>query len=384
MQVYDVVVVGLGAMGSAAAAELAGRGAAVLGLERFGAGHDRGSSHGGSRIIRQAYFEDPSYVPLLLRAYEGWERLERDSGRDLMTLTGGLMIGPPGSRTLEGSRDSARRWGLAHELLGAADLRRRFPQLRPAEDDVALYEPAAGFVRPEEAVRAALQIADQRGAEMCFDTPVLDWEATGDGVRVRTADRTVEAGRLVVAGGAWAPDLLAGLGLPLVVERQVQYWFAPLGGVEPFLSHPIWIWEDRSGVQPYGFPAHEAGRGVKTAFFRMGQETTPDTIDRTVHPAEVERMRAALAAHVPALAGPLLDARTCMYTNTPDEHFVIAALPGSPQVAIAAGFSGHGFKFAPVVGEILADLALDGGTPQPIDLFDPARFSAASPGERAG
>lgn len=374
---YDVIVVGLGGMGSAAAAELARRGRRVLGLERFGPAHDRGSSHGGSRMVRQAYFEDPAYVPLLLRAYEGWRRLEREAAADLLTVTGGLMIGPAGSRTVEGSRASAQRWGLDHELLDAAELARRFPTLAPSPGVVALHEAAAGFVRPEAAITAALAVAQRHGADLRFGTPVSAWAASPGRVRVTSAHGVFEAGGLVIAGGAWSGELLADLGLPLVVERQVQFWFEPLRGVAEFARHPVWIWETDDGVQPYGFPAHEPARGVKTGFFRMGERCTAEGVDRSVCPAEVELMRSYLADRVPALAGPLLDARTCLYTNTPDEHFVVARHPHAPQVAIAAGFSGHGFKFVPVVGEILADLALDGATGHPIDLFRPERFRAA-------
>ncbi len=382
MKTYDAIVIGLGGMGSAAAAELARRGLRVLGLERFGPAHDRGSSHGRSRIIRKAYFEDPAYVPLILRACELWARLERNAATDLVTITGGLMIGPQSSLTLAGSRASAERWNLDHEMLDAAEIRRRYPTLTPDPHVVALYEPSAGFVQPEMAVATNLRVAGGAGAELRFQTPVHAWRALGEGVRVTTASETVEAGRLIIAGGAWAPQLLADMGLPLSVERQVQYWFAPAGGPEPFVRHPLWIWEADDGVQFYGLPAHEPDRGVKTAFFRMGEPCTPETIDRTVRTEETEVMRSYLARHVPLLNGRLLDARPCMYTNTPDEHFVIAAHPAHPSVAIAAGFSGHGFKFVPLVGEILADLVLDGATRHPIDLFDPARFGP--PADRPG
>ena len=226
---HDVIVIGLGGMGSAAAAHLAARGQRVLGLERFGPAHDRGSSHGGSRIIRQSYFEDPAYVPLLLRAYELWRELEADSGADLMTLTGGLYFGRPDSPTVAGSLRSSRQWDLPHELLDAAEIRRRFPTMTPADDEVGLYEADAGLVRPEATVAAHLALAGQRGADLRFDEPVLDWSTTADGVRVTTAAGTYTAGRLVICPGAWAPELLADLGVPLTVERQVLYWFRPTG-----------------------------------------------------------------------------------------------------------------------------------------------------------
>ncbi|MFC4563953.1 N-methyl-L-tryptophan oxidase [Nocardiopsis mangrovi] len=375
---YDVAVIGLGGMGSAAARHLAARGRRVLGLERFGPAHDRGSSHGGSRIIRQAYFEHPDYVPLLLRSYELWEELCRDSGADLMTTTGGLMLGRPESRTVAGSRESAEKWGLPYEMLDAGDIRRRFPTFAPADDEVALYEARAGFVRPEATVDAHLRLAARDGADLRFGEPVLSWAPLpgGEGVRVVTGAGTYTAGHAVVCPGAWAPELLAGLGVPFTVERQVQYWFAPRGGTAPFRPgrHPVYVWEDAGGTQVYGFPAYEGeGDGVKTAFFRRGTAASPDSLDREVHPGEIADIAAHLAARVPDLPGRFLRGAACMYTTTPDEHFVIAAHPGHPQATVACGFSGHGFKFTPVVGEILADLATTGATRHPIGLFDPRR-----------
>ena len=380
---HDVIVIGLGGMGSAAAAQLAARGQRVLGLERFGPAHDRGSSHGGSRIIRQSYFEDPAYVPLLLRSYELWHALEADSGADLMTLTGGLYFGRPELSTVAGSLRSSRQWDLPHELLDAAEIRRRFPAMTPADDEVGLYEADAGFVRPEETVAAHLALAQQRGAELHFDEPVLDWTTTADGVRVTTAAGTYTAGRLVICPGAWAPGLLADLGVPLTVERQVLYWFQPTGGVEPFTPdrQPIWIHEGDGGEQLYGFPAiNGPDGGVKAAFFRRGVVCTPETIDREVRPEEAAYAAERIGRLLPALPGRLLSAATCMYTLTPDHNFVIARHPAHEQVTVACGFSGHGFKFVPVVGEILADLATTGTTEHPIGLFDPRRPALAPRG----
>ncbi|MFV0126732.1 N-methyl-L-tryptophan oxidase [Streptomyces sp. HMX112] len=378
---HDVIVVGLGGMGSAAAHHLSERGARVLGLERFGPVHDRGSSHGGSRITRQSYFEDPAYVPLLLRAYELYERLERDTGGDIATLCGGVMLGRPESRTVSGSRLSAERWGLPHEMLDAKEVRRRFPTLAPADDEVALYEARAGLLRPENTVAAHLRLAAGAGADLRFDEPVLRWEPYRDGVRVHTARSSYGAGQLVICPGAWAPRLLADLGVPFTIERQVMYWFQPVGGVGPFLPerHPVYIWEDADGVQVYGFPAIDGpGLGAKVAFFRKGTVCTPETIERTVRDDEVAAMADQAARLIPALPGRFVKAATCMYSNTRDEHFVIARHPEHPgSVTVACGFSGHGFKFAPVVGEILADLALTGTTRHPVDLFDPRRPSAA-------
>jgi sarcosine oxidase len=377
---HDVIVAGLGGMGSSTAYHLAGRGKRVLGLERHTPAHDQGSSHGQSRIIRQAYFEDPAYVPLLLRAYELWEQLERETGEDLMTLTGGLMIGPPESRTFTGSKATADEYDLPYEVFDAGELKRRYPMFEPTEGTIALFEEKAGFVRPEASVKAHLNRAASMGADLRFGEEILSWEPTASGVRVETASDVYEAERLVVTAGAWTPKLLADLGLPLEVTRQILFWFDPVGGVEPFLSNrfPVFIWEPEDGNAFYSIPAHDGPRGgVKVAFFRAdGKPADPETIDREVHDDEVEFIRSYVTKYVPALDGELLYAKTCMYTNTPDEHFVISTHPDHPQAAIAAGFSGHGFKFCGVVGEILADLVTEGETERPIDLFSPTRLVA--------
>ncbi|MEV1287690.1 N-methyl-L-tryptophan oxidase [Micromonospora sp. NPDC049679] len=383
MGTHDVIVVGLGGMGSAAAYHLAARGQRVLGLERFGPVHNRGSSHGGSRIIRQSYFEDPAYVPLLLRSYELWEKLERDAGRDIVSLTGGVFVGRSDSLTVAGSLRAARQWDLPHEILDPGEIRRRFPTLNPRPDEIALFEAKAGFARPEATVAAHLQLAARHGADLRYDEPVLRWEALpGGGVRVVTGDAFYTADRLVVCPGAWAPELLADLGVPFTVERQVMYWFQPQSGVAAFQPerHPIYIHEDAAGTQIYGFPAIDGpDGGAKVAFFRRGRVCTPDTVDRQVHPEEIQAIRDHLGRVLPPLAGRILRAATCMYTNTPDQHFVIATHPEHPQVTVACGFSGHGFKFVPVVGEILADLATGGSTAHPISLFNPRRDFSASP-----
>jgi sarcosine oxidase len=379
--IYDAIVVGLGGMGSATAYQLARRGKRVIGLEQFSPAHDRGSSHGRSRIIRQAYFEDPDYVPLLLSAYELWEQLERETDGDLMTLTGGLMIGRREGELVSGSLKSADAYGLPYELLDAAEIRARFPPFSPDPETVALYEERAGFVRPEESVKAHLDRAYALGAELRFEEPVLSWEAPGEGARVETPAGSYEAQRLVITPGAWAPQLLADLGLPLEVERQVMYWFEPTGGLEPFRPYrfPIFIWEPDDSNMFYGFPLQDDDRGVKSAFFRAGGlPTTPETIDREVRKEEIDFIRGYLAEYVPDLAGRCLDAKACMYTNTPDLHFVISEHPDHPQVAVACGFSGHGYKFCSVVGEILADLVTEGSTGHPIDLFSPARLRDAT------
>lgn len=244
---------------------------------------------------------------------------------------------------------------------------------------MAFYEAKAGFVRPESSVLAHLYLARKAGATLQFEETVKGWTAdpSGSGVRVTTSEGVYTADRLVVCPGAWAPQLLTDLGVEFTIERQVMYWFAPDGGVEPYRPerHPIYIWEMDGGAQFYGFPAIDGpDGGAKVAMFRGGADCTPETIDRQVHPEEVEHISGHLCPRLPALPGRLVKAATCMYTNTADEHFVIATHPEHPQVTVACGFSGHGFKFVPVVGEILADLAVDGTTPHPITLFDPRRL----------
>ena len=382
MPSYDVIVAGLGGMGSAAAYRLAQRGLRVLGLERYTPVHDKGSSHGGSRITRQAYFEDPAYVPLLLRAAELWPEVEAASGRTIVHLTGGVMVGRADSRTVAGSLRSAQEWGLPHELLDAAEIRRRFPTMTPAPDEVALYERGAGLVIPEESVAAHLALASGSGAELHFGEPVTGWQATGGGgVRVSTAAATYPRASWWPAPGrgprgcwpAWACRS-AWNGRCSTGSHQ---WPARNGSARnatPSTSGKLTAAASSTASRRSPDPAGGPPGGVKVAFFRGGQPCTPATIERTVRPEEIGAMRAFVAPRMPDLPGTFLKAVTCMYTNTPDEHFVIARHPGHEQVIVACGFSGHGFKFVPVVGEILADLAADGGTSHPIALFDPRRL----------
>jgi sarcosine oxidase len=364
MSHFDVIVIGLGGMGSAAAAHASARGQRVLGIEQFQPAHDHGSSHGRSRVIRLAYFEHPAYVPLLHRAYELWRRLEAQTGRHVLQITGGLMIGSPDSEVVSGSLRSAREHQLDHEMLDADQIRRRFPAFTPPAGTVALLENAAGIVFPEEAIRAHLDVAADNGAHVHFDERLADWEPGASGrIIVTTSRGRYECERLILAPGAWAPSVFKLDGLPLEVEPQQLHWFAPAGGEAPFAPDrfPIYIWDLGGGIQFYGFPADEDGR-VKVAFFRS-------------RVSGEAAMRAALAPCLPALAhGALVETVSCKYTLTPDHHFVIGHHPDQPGVVIASPCSGHGYKFASVVGEILADLAIDGATRHPIDLFDPRRF----------
>jgi sarcosine oxidase len=381
---YDAIVIGLGGAGSAAMAQLARRGQKVLGLECFTRTHDQGSSHGQTRVIRQAYFEHPNYVPLLTRAYELWEDLEQATGRDVLTLTGGLMMGLPNSAVVAGSLKSARQFNLPHEILDAKEIRRRHPVFRPHPDEIALFEAKGGFLRPEVGVDAHLQLAEQHGAGLHFEEPVERWEVTQQGVKVFTAYNTYEAAKLVIAPGAWAPKLLSDLNLPLKIERLVLYWFAPKANNEHFElgNFPIFIWQlddMPETYQLYGFPlSHDSPKGVKVAFFRTHDAPLVHAagIDREVYPHEIEQMRSYLERALPDANGIFQCAKTCLYTTTPDEHFSIGLHPHHPNVVIASPCSGHGYKFMSVIGEILADLVIAGETGHDISLFDVGRFGA--------
>ena len=361
---FDIVIVGLGGMGSAAAAHVASRGKRVLGLEQFQPGHTEGSSHGRSRVIRLAYFEHPAYVPLLRRAYELWRKLEHDTGRRLLHMTGGLMVGAPDSDVVSGSLRSARQHGLDHELLDAAEIHRRFSPLTPRQGIVAFYEKEAGSLFPEGCITAHLEVATRHGAQLRFEEAVEDWQVLPSGtIEVVTKRERYACEQLILTPGAWAPWLFKIPWLPLEVEPQVLYWFAPADDAAAFAPDrfPIYIWDLGDGVQFYGFPADDR-RLVKVAFFRSQMK-------------DEQSMRAALAPCIPALAsGTLADSVWCKYTLTPDRHFVIGHHPDYPKVVVASPCSGHGYKFASVIGEILADLATSGTTRHPIELFTVSRF----------
>jgi sarcosine oxidase len=353
---YDVAIAGLGAMGSAAAAELAGRGLRVIAFDRFGPPHALGSSHGETRIIREAYFEHPVYVPMVQRAYALWRELEAARAAPLLRETGGLMVGQPDSALVSGARRSAELHGLPHELLDAAAVRARFPALNPDDDMIAVWEPRAGVLSVEACVEAQLALARQRGADLLLAEPVLQWTEQRDHVRVLTARREVRAGQLVVAAGAWTGGLLGGLAAPFAIERQVLHWFVPARSPSAFLPErlPIHLWQFDGSRFFYGFP--DLGAGVKAGFHHDGEMTTADAVRRDVSDREVDEVRAVVRRFVPAAAGAVRASLVCLYTNTPDEHFLIDRHPRAARVLLASACSGHGFKFAPVIGEIVADL----------------------------
>ena len=380
----DVIVLGLGAVGSAAAMHLAQRGLRVRGFDQYTPPHTLGSSHGRSRIFRQAYFEDARYVPMLLRAYELWRKLEQDSGHLLLHITGALVLGVPRGDLVARSAESAQQFDLPHQVLGAAELRRRYPMFQIADDAEALLEHNAGYLVPEACIEQQLRQAQSNRAQLHFNEPVIAWEAgTGTkGVTVRTSSGTYSAERLVITSGPWAPQLLADLHLPLRVTRQVLCWFAPKSGVEEFRPDrcPVYIFESQPGQPPlYGFPlTGPDSEGVKVALHGSEEVCTPETIDRAIRPEDESLMRERLNAAIPGLAGRLLRAETCLYTMTPDEHFIIDTHPHHQAVTLIAGLSGHGFKFASVLGEILADLSTTQRSSFDLRLFSLDRFAATT------
>jgi sarcosine oxidase len=371
---FDVVVCGLGAMGSAALRELSRRRLRVLGIERFAPGHDRGSSHGDTRIIRLAYFEHPSYVPLLRRSYELWRELEEACGSRLVHMTGIVEMGPPEGTLVKGVLASIHMHALRHELLTAPDLMRRFPIFQLPPQYAGVFQPDGGFLEAERAIHAMLALAKDAGAEVRAGERVRAIEPRADGVRLVTDREVIDAGAAIVAAGPWVKSLLPDLTAPLRVTRQAMAWFAPSDPASfAYCPCPVFLIESRHGIH-YGFPPDGEGR-IKVAKHHHRDETVdPDFHDRRVSAADEALIRGALADHLPAANGQRVDAKTCLYTVTPDGDFLIDRLPSSPQVVVASPCSGHGFKFAPMIGEILADLATTGATRHDIGRFSLKRF----------
>jgi sarcosine oxidase len=351
--VYDAIVIGLGAHGSAAAYHLAKRGLDVLGFDRFARGHTLGSSGGRSRIIRLSYHEHPDYVPMLRRAWDLWRELERDSGETLLTQTGGLYLGPPEGELVSGALASARQHGLAHELLDAAEIRRRYPVFEIENDWIGLFDAQAGWLAPERCIETHLGMAERHGATLRFEEPINEWEHDGDGVRVTSASGTYRAKRLVFTAGAWMSRLLPDLAPHLWVERNVLFWFEPTSQREAFADLPVYIVQEPERMF-YGFPL-DPDHGVKVAGLHFGDRVNPDTVERDVTARDEERVRAWLAKRMPLANGQRSLAKVCMYTNSPDGHFVIDRVHDAPAV-FASACSGHGFKFASAIGEMLANM----------------------------
>jgi sarcosine oxidase len=378
MTTFDVAVIGLGAMGSAALFNLARQGRRVIGIEQFEPGHDKGSSHGESRIIRLSYFEHPSYVPLARRAMEKWRELEQLCRHNILTVTGVLEAGYPGCPIVEGSLEASRLHGLDHEVLDAAEINRRFPAFKVPPHWTGLYQPEGGFLRPELAIQQFVGLAERHGAEVRTGTRVLAIEPLGSGVRVRTEAGEIEAGSVIVAAGAWIGDFAPELKPHLKLTRQVLGWFEPLQPAYYAPDRcPVFILESEDDAC-YGFPDF-AGTGVKTASHRKGAYLpSADDLSQDGGAADEAQIRRMLALAMPEANGPLRAMRTCMYTRTPDEDFVIDRSSADPRIILASPCSGHGFKFASVIGEVLADLALGKTPANDISRFKLERFRRQS------
>lgn len=372
--IYDLAVVGLGGMGSATAAHAAGRGLSVAGVEQFEPVHKLGASHGRTRLIRMAYFEGPQYVPLLRRAFELWDELERKCGATLFSRTGAVYAGAQQTDLISGTLASAQEYGLDAQLIEGDELRRRFPLLRLLPDEVAVYEPGAGAVFPEATVKAHVTLARDAGAALRFGTRVTHWDASAHEVRLILDDgEELRARKLVLTVGPWFANIFRELNIALQIERNVQVWFDPKSpaAFAPDRFAPFAL--ERGGRFFYGFPDY--GDGMKCAFHHTGNFTDPASIDRTVAKHEIEEVGSALAAFIPSAAGAYRESSACMYSLTPDHHFVIGPHPDFENVFLAGGFSGHGFKFVPVIGEIMANFVCTGEPGYEIGMFSPRRFT---------
>jgi sarcosine oxidase len=373
-QEVDLAIVGLGAMGAAVAWRAAIGGLSVAGFDAFEPPHTRGSTHGHSRIIREAYFEHPQYVPLVQRAYALWAELEASSRTRVFQACGGLMIGPPGGPVVEGTRRAAAEHSLKVQTWSPAEIRARVPTLAPDDDMVGVFEPRAGVLAPERAVSAMLDLARAAGARLHVSEPVREWTSAMGHVDVRTDRRQIRARRVVLSAGPWLGLLLGELRLPLTVERVVQYWYPTAGmpGFDPS-SFPVFLLETPDGRMLYGLP--DQGHGLKLAEHHGGSATSPDTAERDVSPAERAAFHAFAARWVPDLPAGPRDASVCLYTNTPDQDFLLDWHPTATGVFLCSPCSGHGFKFAPAIGEAIASLVATGASPLDLTPFRAARLS---------
>lgn len=371
---YDAIVIGVGGMGSAAIYHLARRGRRVLGLEQFNIPHENGSSHGVNRIIRLAYAEHPDYVPLLRRSYELWWELETLSQERLLFVTGGIDTGDERSATIQGSLQACKTHNLPHEFLTAAELAQKFPGCRLPADMVAVYQRDAGFLLSERCVVNHVLAALSSGGEVHAQEKVTHWEPADGGVSVLTNRGAYWAKRLVITAGPWAGSLIQSLADSAKPERQVLLWTQPR---RPELfqpgAFPVFNLEAPEG-RFYGSPIHTVPGFKIGKYHHRHESTNPDRVDRAIHEEDEKVLREGIRRFFPDADGPTMALKTCLFTNSPDEHFIMGVHPEIPEVIIAAGFSGHGFKFSSVVGEIMADLALEGETRHSIELFRPERL----------
>jgi sarcosine oxidase len=373
MQRLDAIVLGAGGIGSAALYHLAQRGLRVVGIDRFQPPHDRGSSHGHTRVIRQAYFEHPDYVPLLIESYRLWRELEHNTGRQLLHQIGLVEVGPADGVVVPGVLRAATQHNLAVESMNAADVRQRWPGLNVHDSQIAVYEPTAGYLLVEDCVQAHLDAARNAGAELRPNTELLEWSADSHSVRVRTSGGELTAKHLIVTAGAWAGKMLAGFNIPLTVRRKSMFWFETRESSHGPAALPVFLFELPDGVF-YGFPKLDS-RGVKVAEHSGGHIVeNPLAVDRGVDADERRRLIDFVSSHLPGVSPNVTDHAVCLYTMSPDEHFIVDSHPQHANVVFAAGLSGHGFKFATILGRALVDLALDGTTDLPIDFLRLCRF----------
>ena len=378
MTEYDAIVIGVGGMGSAAVYHLARRGVRVLGIERYDIPNEMGSSHGVTRMIRLSIQEGRAYVPLVQRAYELWRQLESVAGERLLITTGSIRAGIEGDQMFEGSKEACDAHNIPYEVLTGPEVNQRFPGYQLPEEALAVYQPDGGFLLSERCIVTHVAAALNLGGEVHGREQVLGWEPKGDGVEVRTDRGAYSADKLIVCSGAWTAKLLPRLAEFAKPERQVLAWFQPkrpqLFRPDTFPVFGVVVEEGRF----YGFPS--LGTTGEIPSFKVGrthhlnQQVDPDNMDRESHLEDEKVLRDFTRRYFPQAAGPTLGLKTCLFTNSPDGHFILDILPGLPQVSVAAGFSGHGFKYCSVVGEIMADLAQHGETPHDLSMFRLARF----------
>lgn len=384
MHTYDTIVLGVGGMGSAALCELARRGRSVLGIEQFGVAHSRGSSHGQTRIIRRAYFEHPDYVPLVDCSLGMWRALEESAGRCLLELPGLLLVGPPEGAVIRGVQRARRQHALQIDDVGPAELARRWPDFRMSAHHTAMFEREAGFLHVEECVAALCQAALNAGAELKTGEAVTSWEYRDGLILVETQRACYLAESLVVCGGAWTSSLLPDLDLPIRIRRKVQLWFRCEPDAHRLADHaPVFAY-DVDGAFFYGFPSLEPGVIKVSEHTGVEEAPTADALDREFRAEDAVRVQEFIRRHLPRVHPEVVRHAVCMYSMTPDEHFIIDRHPRCPNVVFAAGFSGHGFKFAPAVGAALADLLLLEKTDIPCQFLRLKRPSLCRPGGLPG
>lgn len=374
MKHFDVIVLGLGGMGASAAYHLARRGLKTLGLEQYSLGHDKGSSHGDVRLIRKAYFEESRYVPLLHQSYDLWRDLEEETDRLLLHQVGLLIFSRPNdSMAYTGLTQAAEKYSIPIETLDAAQCRENYPWFSAPSDYVGLLEPGAGYLEVEKCVLTYLERAKRLGATLLQDEPVQEWKSEPGFVQVLTKSGWVSAARLVITAGPWAGQMLKELNLPLTVQRVPQFWFqAP----NHFSKIPCFAFDKPEGFF-YGFP-NRPGLGLKMADYKPTpvEVKNPAAVDRNVTEQDYAKLSAIVSQHLPGVEMIPKKSSVCMYTMTPDENFIVDKHPKHQNVVLACGFSGHGFKFASVIGKALADLAVEGSTPLPIDFLRLNRFKS--------